>query len=429
MTKSAKTQFIFGLIVLLLHTGLQAQVKPKAGLWRGTFQLSGGQEAPFNFEYKGGKSLFLLNGKERFELSNVHQKGDSLIAPIEVYDAVLLAKFTNATHLTGVFKKLNTPTPDAGIPFSAEQGKRYRFVEQPLPASVSLHGKWDVTIGNGSNGGNKTVGVFEQVGNKLTGTFLTTTGDYRYFEGVVQGDEFLLSAFSGSNPSLVKGKISGDELTGEFIGFRGTQAIKGTRNAQAALPDAYALTKIKEGSSFDFTFPDAFTGKPVSLKDPKYKGKAVIVTILGSWCPNCVDETSFLAPWYKANRQRGVEIIGLAFERKNDPAFAKTRLESLKKRFDVTYDLLFAGLADKKYASSVLPALSEVLSFPTTIYIDRNGTVQKIHTGYTGPATGSYYENFVKEFNHDVSQLLRVEPVSVQSKIERVGNKIVHIDE
>lgn len=154
-------------------------------------------------------------------------------------------------------------------------------------------------------------------------------------------------------------------------------------------------------------FPDAFTGQAVSLNDAKYKGKSVIVTILGSWCPNCIDEASFLAPWYKANRKRGVEIIGLSFERKNDPVFAKSRIEALKKRFDIDYDLLFAGLADKKYASSVLPALSEVFSFPTTIFIDKTGKVSKIHTGYSGPATGKFYEEFVKEFNRDVDGLLQ----------------------
>lgn len=232
----------------------------------------------------------------------------------------------------------------------------------------------------------------------------------------MKGEEFFLSAFSGSNPTLIKGKISGNELTGEFIGFRGNQLLKGTRNEKAALPDAYHLTTLKEGAStLHFSFPDAFTGKTVSLKDPKYQGKAVIVTVLGSWCPNCVDEAQFLAPWYKANRARGVEIIGLSFERKNDPAFAKTRLEALKNRFGIDYDLLFAGVADKKYASSVLPELSEVLSFPTTIYIDRTGKVTKIHTGYTGPATGAYYEEFVKEFNEDVNQLLATEAPKINA--------------
>ena len=389
---------LFILTTLLLNKESNAQVAPSQGFWRGTFSLVNGSESPFNFEIKGN-TAYLLNASERFELKGVFQKQDSLFIPIDIYDAVLAAKIVDNHTLDGVFKKVAAST---GIPFKAELGKKFRFFETAPTANVSLKGKWDVTINN-----TKTVGVFEQIGSKLTGTFLSTTGDYRYFEGTVKGNEFYLSAFSGSNPSLIKGTISGDSLVGNFISFRGTQAIAGIRNSQAALPDAYQLTSIKAGATFNFTFPDAFTGQAVSLNDAKYKGKAVIVTILGSWCPNCVDEASFLAPWYKANRKRGVEIIGLSFERKNDPVFAKSRIEALKKRFDIDYDLLFTGLADKKYASSVLPALSEVFSFPTTIFIDKTGKVSKIHTGYSGSATGKFYEEFVKEFNRDVDELLQ----------------------
>lgn len=399
--------------LLLAGVSARSQIKPKDGFWRGTFAVANGHEAPFNFELKG-QTAWLLNGSERFELKGVTQKGDSLFIPVDIYDALLSAKIESNQTLSGVFKRLNTKIVDPGIPFRAEVGKRYRFVEKPAAAAVSLKGKWDVTIGNG----NKIVGVFEQTGSKVTGTFLTTTGDFRYYEGTVQGNEFALSAFSGSSPSLIKGTVNGNELTAQLINARNAQPVRGTRNAQAALPDAYTLTKSKEGVPFKFTFPDAFTGKPVSLNDPKYKGKVVIVTILGSWCPNCIDETAFLAPWYQTNRQRGVEIIGLAFERKDDPAFAKTRLETLKNRFGVEYDILFAGLADKKKASEALPALSEVLSFPTTIYINRQGEVAKIHTGYSGPATGAYYEEFVKEFNADVDELLKSGPAkaSIQHK-------------
>ncbi len=203
---------------LLLLSGLSAagtiataQTAPQQGLWRGIFALANGQEAPFNFELKD-QTAYLLNGSERFELKGITTRNDSVFIPVDIYDATLAARIVNGKTLSGAFKR-NGAT-DQGIPFSAEAGKKYRFFEQPVQAGVSLHGKWDVLIGKG---GNKTVGVFEQHGSKLTGTFLTTTGDYRYFEGSVRGDEFFLSAFSGSNPSLVKGKISGNTLTGEII--------------------------------------------------------------------------------------------------------------------------------------------------------------------------------------------------------------------
>ncbi len=172
------------------------------------------------------------------------------------------------------------------------------------------------------------------------------------------------------------------------------------------MPDPYSLTFLKAGDSkFDFTFPD-LTGKQISLSDDKYKNKVVVVTILGSWCPNCMDENAFLSPWYKENKDKGVEIIGLAFERKDDFEFAKEKLNRFIKRYDIDYAILFAGKADKKEASEKLPQLNAVLSFPTTFLIDKQGKVRKIHTGFTGPATGEYYDQFVKEFNSDVDQLL-----------------------
>ncbi|WP_158552628.1 TlpA disulfide reductase family protein [Spirosoma telluris] len=214
---------------------------------------------------------------------------------------------------------------------------------------------------------------------------------------------------------MFKGKVSGNELKGEQVSARSVNPIAGTRNAQAVLPDAYSLTTMKKGVPFAFTFPDAFTGKPVSLNDPKYRDKVVIVTIMGSWCHNCMDEAALLSPWYEANKKRGVEIIGLAFEYKNDPAFAKARLETVKKRYQIGYDILFAGIVDAKHPSEALPALSEVSVYPTTIFVRRNGEVAKVHTGYSGPATGQYYEEFVKEFTTEMDQLIN-ESVSGETK-------------
>jgi thiol-disulfide isomerase/thioredoxin len=218
-------------------------------------------------------------------------------------------------------------------------------------------------------------------------------------------------------PLLVEGRIIPEgTLTGELVFARGSSRFSGRKNPDAALPDPNGLTYLKEGyGGLHFTFPD-LNGKPVSLKDAKYRDKVVIVTLMGSWCPNCVDETAFLAPWYRQNRHRGVEIIGLAFERKDDPAYAKYILGKLIRRFDVQYDILFAGPASKDAASQALPALSKVLAFPTTILIDRKGNVQRIHTGYTGPATGKYYEEFVRAFNEDVDRLLNNEPLPVAAR-------------
>ena len=166
------------------------------------------------------------------------------------------------------------------------------------------------------------------------------------------------------------------------------------------------MTRLKEGTPFfDFSFPDV-NGRPLSLKDKKFKNKVVIVTIGGTWCPNCVDETSFLAPWYTANHARGVEIVSIQYERSTEPAYVRKVLTRFREKYNIGYDQVFGGLADKQGVARSLPALNGFLAFPTTIFIDRKGKVAQIHTGYSGPATGSYYRHFVEEFNEEVDYLL-----------------------
>lgn len=46
------------------------------------------------------------------------------------------------------------------------------------------------------------------------------------------------------------------------------------------------------------------------------------------------------------------------------------------------------------------------MSRRTAILIDRKGEVREIHTGFSGPATGKHYEEYVKEFPSQVEQLL-----------------------
>ncbi len=409
MNKFSWTKILLILVVAILLAACGSSSKTlKEGSWRGVFTLSD-HEIPFLFEVTGQSlettTVFLVNGTDKFPLKTVSYRNDSVFIPIDLYDAVLKAKI-GEDQLSGRFVKLASDKADGGIPFTAGYGNAPRFPESSEKPAISMNGTWDIAIGSGENA-DKTVGNFEQKGAILNGSILTTTGDYRFLEGAVQGKEFQLSAFGGSTPYLVKGEFTSDStFKGEFVTPRKATEITGKRNKGAALPDAYTVTYLKEGyTTIDFTFPN-LEGEQVALSDSKYKGKVVVVTILGSWCPNCLDENAFLAGWYKENKQRGVEIIGLGFERKNEFESAKKSLTSLKRRLDIQYEILFAGQAGTANASKALPALNGIASFPTTIFIDKKGNVRKVHSGFNGPATGKFYEEFKKEFNELIDQLL-----------------------
>ena len=167
------------------------------------------------------------------------------------------------------------------------------------------------------------------------------------------------------------------------------------------------MTKWKKEAPFTFTFKD-IEGRPVSLSDERFKGKVVLVQIMGSWCPNCMDETRFLSGFYDEYHSKGVEIVALAYERSTDFARSQASLHGWQQRFQVKYPMLITGVAvgDPQRAEKTLPQLERIVNFPTTIFLNKAGQIEKIHTGFSGPGTGEHYEEQKKEFYATVNELL-----------------------
>ena len=410
----------------------------KAGPWRGELAAQG-QTIPFLFEVKteaGKPVVYLVNkgldGEERLRCPEITQAGDSVTVRMHVFDAALVLRADGADKLKGTWVKYDAKTPYR-VPLVAQPntiGSTLFFSEHSqnkvlvpvLGTGDEMQSTYKVTFTDKDNKSYPAVGVFkyDKLGT-INGTFLTSTGDYRYLAGdvVMRGKEpvLMLSTFDGNHGFLFTAtpvKINSPresigELKGDFYsGKSGHETWTAVRDDKAKLPDANALTAMKPGQKrLDFKFPSVVAGGSVSPSDPKYKGKVVVVQILGSWCPNCMDETNFLAPWYEKNKQRGVEIIGLGYERSPDYAKASERLRKMRERFNIKYDLAVAGVSNKDSASKSLPQLAQVLAFPTTIFLDKKGEVRKIHTGFSGPGTGKYYQQETAEFEQTVDKLLK----------------------
>jgi peroxiredoxin len=292
------------------------------------------------------------------------------------------------------------------LPFYAVYGKKGRF--DNMDSHQRFDGKWETYFINADGKKALSIGVFQSKDSVLTGTFLNTTGDYRYLDGYTSLDTMYLYSFDGNHLYKFKGVLEKDSIiNGTFwSGKTGYKNFISKRNDSIELPDPNTLTYLKEGyDKVSFSFKNV-DGKEVSLDDQAYKNKVVILQILGSWCPNCMDETRFLADWYKNNKDRGAEIIGLAYEIKPEFTYARDRIKTMKSQMGVDYEILVAGLSTTESASKSLPMLNKVISFPTTIIIDKFGKVRQIHTGFSGPATGEYYDQYVKDFNQLMDELL-----------------------
>ncbi len=382
----------------------------KMGAYRAVLTLPAG-ELPFGLELgrEGAANVgYLLNGKERVRLDEVTIAGRHLEIRMPGYENRLSAD-ADGDRLVGEVVLSKSGARQQVIPLHAQLGYDYRFFSaSPANTAADLSGRWSVTFKDDEGKTEAAVGEFSQSNDLVTGTFLAETGDHRYLAGQVRGNELYLSTFDGAHAFLYKATLGTDgTLSGDFyVGTAFHERWTGTRNADAALPDAYRLTSLRPGTErFDFAFPD-LSGNTVSSKDPTFQGKVMIVALAGSWCPNCHDEAAFLEPLYREYRGRGVEIVSLMFEHFGDFPRAAAATQRFRQHYGIEYTTLIAGISDKDEASKVLPALNRVYAFPTTLFVDRHGLVRKIHTGFSGPATGDHYQQFVAEVKATLDQLL-----------------------
>lgn len=340
-----KTIFLFG-VILLVSCGKDL-VSPKEGSWRAVLKLGEGRELPFMVEYRADNTLVVLNAEEEILVKEVIIKGDSIIIQMPVFEGVLKGVFTDTT-ITGDFIK---PSLKRVVPFEMRLGNDTRFNFGEAPAA-DISGNWETVFSPDSDEDRYIAkGIFKQIGNNVSGTFRTTTGDYRFLEGVINADSLKLSTFDGAHAFLFEAKVTDSTMNGVFYsGNHWQELFIAKRNEVYELPEADSLTFLKEGyERFEFSFPDT-EGKLVSLNDEKFKNKVILVQIMGSWCPNCLDETKYYSQYFKDNKNNDLEIIALAFEYASTKEKANAAINRLVDAIEVPYPVLLAqyGSGSKK---------------------------------------------------------------------------------
>jgi thiol-disulfide isomerase/thioredoxin len=403
---------IFSIIVMLLFLSclkdgqviIDKELKP--GSYRASLAIKDQKELPFLFIVDSLQQMMIFNAEEKIKVEEIKFKGDSVFIKMPVFDAEIKAVINEKGDLRGVYTKA---PKNLMVPFEAIYDVFFKYPTQSN-THKSIAGNWEVTFSPNTKDSYKAKGVFKDgIDNKISGTFLTETGDYRFLDGVLNGQRMSLSCFDGAHAFLFDGLVENDSIKSGMF-YSGNHYIEpwvAVRNDKFELTDPNTLTYLKQGyDKIEFSFPD-LNGNKVSLNDSRFKNKAVIIQIMGSWCPNCLDESKYLSNFYNLNKSDDLEIVALAFENAKTPKKAISNLKRLQKNVGITYPVLLAqhGSAKKLLAAEKLPMLNQILSYPTTIFIDKKGVVRKIHTGFNGPATGGKYIQFKNEFESFVTML------------------------
>ena len=373
-----------------------------AGPWQAALELAGG-ELPFTLDIAGGQGRWtgrLCNGRVCFPFSAVRVRSDSLVLEMADYDATIQARLTGDS-LLGTYRNVGNRGPRA-IPFRAARGRR-----AVSHAPAWLTGRWDATFFSDFGSSPRDFELRDGP-EGFEGTMISNTGDYGHFAGQVRGDSFALAHFDGSFVYLLTGARHGDTLRGVFhAGLRSQTpwiAIRGTGPSRLNAPTE--ITTADTSGPFRFAFPD-LAGRMVTERDPRFVGKVVLVDIFGTWCPTCHDAAPQLVRLYRKYHARGLEIVGLAYEVTGDTAVDARQVRRYRRKFGIQFPVLLAGINDTEAAGATLPQLRGFTSFPTTLFLGRDGRVRRIHAGFYGPATGAQHQRLIREFEREVERLLR----------------------
>jgi len=395
-------RIFIALLLVLSITSCTKKETLELGSYRATLTVQDNQQLPFIMNVINDSLIEIYNAEEIIKVDEISYVKDSVIIQTPVFEGYIKAKITE----NGLFGTFVKESYDRIVEFKANKSSK-RF-DQNMNALHNISGNWETVFSeNATTERYVAKGIFKQEGNTVTGTIITTTGDYRYLEGIVDGDSLKLSTFDGAHAFLFVAKIKDSSMVGEFYsGLHWKEPFEAKLNNSYELPSADSLTYLKNGyDKLDFSFPDK-NGKLISLSDKHYKNKVTIVQIMGTWCPNCLDESKYLSEYYKSNKNN-IEVIALAFEVAKTKEIAFKRINRLQDKIGITYPIVLAhfGSENKIEAHKQLPMLNHIISFPTTVVIDKKGKVRKIHTGFNGPATGQNYLDFKKEFESFIENL------------------------
>jgi thiol-disulfide isomerase/thioredoxin len=374
---------------------VENRIKIPATSWRFTLNLNG-DILPFNGSFSKIKShsatLTLKNGEEEIIIKDVKLQNDSVIVPLPFFNTEMRLSIESPYMLSGVW--VNLDKENYRIPLNAEQGQDFRFTNTGSDRVLPL--RYMVKFELGLDSEYPAVLILKNNSGKLSGTFLTETGDYRYLEGNIMSGSIHLSTFDGSHAFLFMADISGDSLiNGIFKSGKNYKADwMGVGDPNATLRDPEKITTFEKDNLFDFELPNQ-DGKMATWKNSDLEGKVVVLDIMGTWCPNCMDASRALKELSRPYSEDDLVVLPVLFEYRDDLKLAKSAFSEYSQKLNISEKFLFGGRASKKIANEKFPMLSSISSFPTLVFIGRDRQVAHVYTGFYGPSTGEYYTDFM----------------------------------
>lgn len=124
----------------------------------------------------------------------------------------------------------------------------------------------------------------------------------------------------------------------------------------------------------DFTLR-AMSGSNLRLQEQR--GRVVMINFWATWCGPCRQEMPHLNRLYDKYKSAGFVILGVNVD--EDTKTATELAQKLGVKFPVLWD-----------AEKLVSRLYDLSTMPSTVLVDRNGTVRYVHKGYLNGYEDTY---------------------------------------
>jgi peroxiredoxin len=424
-------QILFASLIAALcaaDLGAQASAPEPQGRWDAILTL-GQVEIPFRLDVSGsGAQLVgtLYNGDLPQTTTSASFDGGTLTLNFDQYPVRIVAHLAGGLLSGTIDGRFGTEHSAGGVALTAT--RHVDALETNDASTPSINGTWEIE--HESPKGEKAWRfVVRQQGASVTASILRIDGDTGALVGRYRNGRFVLSHFDGTRPILAEVTLQQDgslriTLRGAHVPEEPLIAWRpeAARDRQLPAPDDFfAHTTTRDANEhFSFSFPDV-NGKIVSSDDPQFKGKAYLVTVTGTWCPNCHDETQYLVQLYAKYHSRGLEIVALDFEEPDQQTDLR-RARAFIRKYNVPYPYLIAGAPSELHDK--VPQAVNLNTWPATFFIGKDGRVRKIHSGFAAPASGTFNAQLQAEFASEIESLLADGPNPIQAVASSPANGI-----
>ena len=393
--------FMIGLVLVIsCNSGVSDRLLK--GDYVGKLEVENNKYLPFNFSVTNDSTLVVQNSSEIVGFSIDYLK-DSIFIRSKVFEGFIKGVLED-NKINGVFV---IESLDRSVPFTSYNSNKRFNIDFEKNEKLTLN-RWRFTFNPNMDNASISLGIFNPIGqNEISATFRTSTGDYGFMHGGYKDSKIVLSTFNGSRAYLLEAELNNNNDSIKGIMYSGNHSktiIEGVLDNVFELSNEYSLTSLQsKNQKFEFSFENT-AGKLISIDDDIFDGKSMVIQLMGSWCSNCLDESKFYVDYMNKNKLIDIEFVALAFEYAKTKDGALNSILKLKNQIGIDYPILLAqyGSSDKGKALEKFPMLNNIISYPTTIFLDKNKDVIKIHTGFNGPATGEKYIEFINEFDNTI---------------------------